>query len=88
MRPLLKVSISSLIISKPWFVGSLWITTLYHEVIGCAALKATISLQILWFSSRYLAVKAGVVVTILFPFEDSVTEATTGDCTPPLEVKA
>ena len=32
--------------------------------------------------------KAGVVVTILLPFEDSVTDATTGDRTPPLEVKA
>ena len=32
--------------------------------------------------------KAGVVVTTLFPFEDSVTKATIGDCTPPLEINA
>ena len=32
--------------------------------------------------------KAGVVVTILLPFEDSVTDATTGDRTPPFKVKA
>ena len=69
-------------------VGSLWITTLNQGVIGWAALKGVISFQISWFSSRYFAEKVGVVVIILLPLLESVTEATTGDCTPPLVVKA
>ena len=57
-------------------------------MIGWAALNSVISFQISWFSRRYFAEKAGVVVTILLPFAESVTKATTGDCTPPFVVKA
>ena len=47
-----------------------------------------ISFQISWFSRRYFAKKARVVVTILLPFAKGVTKATTRDCTPPFVVKA
>ena len=69
-------------------VGSLWITTLNQGVIGWAAFKCVISFQISWFSSRYFAEKVGVVVIILLPLFEGVTEATTRDYTPPLVVKA
>ena len=57
-------------------------------MISWAALNSVISFQISWFSRRYFAKKAKVVVTILLPCAKGVTKATTRDYTSPFVVKA